>query len=134
MKRFALLASALLLAGCGNAVTDSGSGTGMSNPAPAHPAASEFSTPVLVSFNAGETTTLEVPEMHCPYACYPTVKEALEDIDGVAGVDLVQQEEEGTINDRRVVVTFDGAVDGAKAIAALDQVNFRGSSFEVESN
>ena len=42
---------------------------------------------------AGESKTLvlHVPDMHCPFACYPAVKETLESNPSVAGVDLVEQ-------------------------------------------
>ena len=129
MKKFMLFASLLLLAGCADtAVTQSGSGTSDAG------AAVDKSGPAatLVSYAAGDQETLEVPEMHCPFACYPKVKETLEGLDGVATVELVEQAEEGAINDPRVVVTFDGAVESKDAIAALDAVNFSGSAFESE--
>jgi len=129
MKRFALLVSTLLVAGCADTAIESGSGT--SNLAPAK---TQIDVPVLVSFEAGETASLAVPEMHCPFGCYPSVKDTLEAIDGIAGVELVEQEEEGKINDRRVIVTFDGEVDSTVAVAALDDASFPGAKFETAKN
>lgn len=85
---------------------------------------------ITVSFNPGESATLAVPEMSCPFACYPKVKETLEGIDGITGVELVPQKEDGVIDDRRVTLTFGGSVDGARAVAALDQAGFPGAKFE----
>ena len=132
MKRFALLATAALLAGCADSATDTVSTSGDTNEAAAMvaPETDVDSTPVAVSFESGETVNLAIPEMHCPFGCFPKAKDALEEVNGVASVELVEQEEEGVINDRRVVVTFDGTVDGATAIAALDAAELPGSNFE----
>ncbi len=134
MKRFALLATAALLAGCADSATDTVSTSGDSEAAAtAAVVASETdvdSSPVAVSFESGETASLAIPEMHCPFGCFPKAKDALEEVDGVASVELVEQEEEGVINDRRVVVTFDGTVDSATAIAALDAAELPGANFE----
>ncbi len=130
MKHFALLVSTALLIGCAdNAVeTTSAPETNAANPKPDTPELD--STPVTTAFGAGQSATLEIPEMHCPFGCFPKAKDALEEIDGVASVDLVDQKEEDVIDDRRVVVTFDGSVDGRTAISALDAVDLAGASFE----
>ncbi|MEW4490061.1 heavy-metal-associated domain-containing protein [Thalassoglobus sp. JC818] len=99
------------------------------------PAATESMTETatatdLAAFTSGDEVTLAVPEMHCPFACYPKVKETLEGIDGVSLVELVPQEQEGVINDRRVVVKFDGDVSSDVATAALTDAGFKGSSVE----
>lgn len=132
MKRFALLATAALLAGCADSATEtvSTSGDADNTAAMTAPETSVDSSPVTVSFDSGETVNLAIPEMHCPFGCFPKAKDALEEVDGVASVELVEQEKEGEINDRRVVVTFDGKVDAATAIAALDAAELPGSSFE----
>ncbi|TWT40174.1 hypothetical protein KOR42_49560 [Thalassoglobus neptunius] len=84
----------------------------------------------LAAFTAGDEVTLAVPEMHCPFACYPKVKETLEGLDGVSLVELVPQEEEGVINDRRIVVKFDGEVPQDVATTALAEAGFKGSTVE----
>lgn len=130
MKRFALLASAALLIGCTQSATDTASGPDTGNAVTSDPAAEVSSEPVAVSFQPGDSATLEVPEMHCPFGCFPKVKDALEGVEGIAAIELVEQKEDGVIDDRRVVVTFDGAVDSTSAIAALDEVDMQGASFE----
>ena len=127
MKYFALLVSAALLTGCADtAVTSPETGAATQEPA----APEVGSAPMVVTYEAGESVTLAIPEMHCPFGCFPRAQEALEGIDGIAGVELVEQEEEGVINDRRVVVNFDGSVVSHSAIAALDAVDLQGASFE----
>jgi|GEM_PF-1579593 len=136
MKRLALLATAALLAGCADSATETVSTSGdaaTDSTAMAAPETEVDSSPVTVSFESGETVNLAIPEMHCPFGCFPKAKDALEGIDGVASVELVEQEEEGVINDRRVVVTFDGNVDSTTAIAALDAAALPGSSFEEKT-
>jgi copper chaperone CopZ len=136
MKHLVLLAAAAVLIGCTQTAKDSvtSSETDSSetdSAATSDPtAAAVDSAPIATSYAAGDSVNLEVPEMHCPFGCFPKVKDALEEIDGIAGIELVKQEEEGAINDRRVVVTFDGAVDSQAAIAALDAVDMTGASFE----
>ena len=46
------------------------------------------------------TLTLSVPKMHCPFACYPAIKKALEETDTVESVELAEQKEEGVIDNR----------------------------------
>lgn len=142
MKRFALLACAALLAGCTDSavVTDSDSSADKPETAQStteNTAAVETSTPtedtsaVTVSYDAGESATLSIPEMHCPFGCFPKAEDALTEVDGIASIELVKQKEEGVIDDRRVVVTFDGTVDSQAAIAALDSAGLPGASFEA---
>lgn len=133
MKNAMLFASLILLAGCADTPTDApatGSAAGSGTTDIRLPEAAA----TWASYEPGESSTLEVPEMHCPFACYPKVKKTLEGIDGIAAVELVEQAEEGVINDPRVVVTFDGEVNGDDAIAALDAVSFPGSQFEAAEN
>ncbi len=132
MKQFALLATAALLAGCADSATDTvaTSDDTDNTAAMVAPETDVDSSTVAVSFDSGETASLAIPEMHCPFGCFPKAKDALESVDGVASVELVEQEEEGVINDRRVVVTFDGKVNSNDAIAALDAVELAGASFE----
>ena len=120
------VAVATTVAGCTNSDQQSTSDA---------PAATEGMTETataadLAAFTAGDEVTLAVPEMHCPFACYPKVKETLEGLDGVSLVELVPQEEEGVINDRRVVVKFDGDVSQEVATTALAEAGFKGSTVE----
>ena len=126
MSRYSfLLCAATLIVGCAepntSAVTDQ-----------ADPASDSQAIMTAVSFEAGDTATMEVPEMSCAIMCYPKVKEALEKVDGVAEVELVPQEEEGIINDHRVTVHFDGSVSGTDAVAALDKAGFPQSGFQTQ--
>lgn len=100
--------------------------------APAPPAAQQTNneaaipaTPVV--FHAGESLTMEVPEMHCPFACYPKVKETLAEQPGVESVELVEQKDENAIDDPRVVVKLNGDFDATNAIDALAKVGFNQS-------
>ncbi|WP_166824551.1 heavy-metal-associated domain-containing protein [Thalassoroseus pseudoceratinae] len=79
-------------------------------------------TPVI--YNSGEELTLEVPSMHCPFGCYPTIEKTLTELDGVEKVDLVPQEKEGEINDHRVIVKLNDEFDATKAVAALAGAGF----------
>ncbi|MFY9255891.1 MAG: heavy metal-associated domain-containing protein [Fuerstiella sp.] len=92
------------------------------------PVASNDAIPV--SFAAGDTATLAVPEMSCAMMCFPKVKETLEGIEGVTVVELVPQKEDGIIDDRRVTVKFDAEASSDKAIAALESAGFPDSKFE----
>ena len=130
MKRFALLASAALLIGCADTAVETVSTTNADSTTESSTPEVD-SAPVLASYEAGESVTLAIPEMSCAVMCFPKAKDALEEINGIAGIELVEQEEEGVINDRRVVVTFDGNVDSKTAIAALDAVEMAGASFEA---
>lgn len=75
-----------------------------------------------------ETLVLHVPDMHCPFACYPAVKETLESDPSVAGVDLVEQKEEGVIDNPSVVVTYGDGFDLDVAVAALAKRGFKNAA------
>jgi copper chaperone CopZ len=130
MKHFALLASAALLIGCADTAFETVSNAN-TDPATEPSSPEVDSAPVLTSYEAGESVVLAIPEMSCAVMCFPKAKDALEEIDGIAAIELVEQEEEGVINDRRVLVTFDGKVDSKTAITALDAVEMSGASFAV---
>ena len=85
---------------------------------------------ITVSFTAGDSATLSVPEMSCAVMCYPKVKETLEGLEGVTLVELVPQKEEGIIDDRRVTVKFAGDVSSENAVAALSEAGYPDSKFE----
>ena len=71
--------------------------------------------------------TLSVPTMSCEIACYPTVKKVLEESDAVEAVKLDVQKEEGTIDNRQVVVMYDTGFDVDAAIASLANEGFADS-------
>lgn len=76
--------------------------------------------------------TLNVPEMHCPFACYPSVKKNLEKRDDVTAVELAPQKEEGVIDNPQVIVTYKPGFDADQAIAMLEAAGFSGSSVAGE--
>ena len=129
MKYAALLATATLLVGCADQAVEMAAG-----PETASTASESGSTPMVASYSAGDAAKLAIPKMHCPFGCFPAAKDALKKIDGISDVTLVQQKKEGVIDDRRVVVTFDGTVDKQAAITALDAVDLPGASFEPNTS
>ncbi len=72
--------------------------------------------------------TMQVPEMHCPFACYPRVKENLEARENVVSVELAQQAKEGVIDNPQVIVTYHDEFDADGAIAKLEAEGFSGST------
>lgn len=70
------------------------------------------------------TLVLKVPDMHCPFACYPAVKSTLEKEQAVESVELTEQKEEGVLDRREVIVNYDAGFDVDAAIAALAQKGF----------
>lgn len=111
MIRFVLVTSmCLCLAGCRGNVTANGD----SSPA----------STTKVVYQAGEDVTLHVRNMHCVFDCWPKVKEALEEQDGVAEVTLAQQAKENELDNPRVTLKLDGEFDSSQAIAALASAGF----------
>ncbi|MCA9133975.1 MAG: hypothetical protein KDA45_12500 [Planctomycetales bacterium] len=73
---------------------------------------------------------LDVPNMSCPYACWPKVQETLAGQPGVEAVQLAEQPEgtaEGEIVERVVELKLNGDFNADAAIAALAKVNFEAS-------
>ena len=68
--------------------------------------------------------TLAVPEMHCQFACFPKVKEALESTDTVELVELGPQDEEEAVFNAQVIVTYKPGFDVDEAIALLSKEGF----------
>ena len=137
MKNLALLAMVALMVGCAdvNTAPETADNAESQTTASEVAATPDVDTaPVTTAFDAGTEATLAIPEMHCPFGCFPKAKDALEEVAGIASVELVPQKEEGAIDDRRVVVKFDGSVSADTALAALDAVELGGSSFETAEN
>lgn len=67
---------------------------------------------------------LKVANMMCPFSCYPKVKETLAAMPGVEAVQLVEQKEEGVIDNPVVELKLSGDFDVEAAIAALSKVSF----------
>ena len=94
--------------------------------APAAKAEASNSIPADVQL---ASMTLNVPEMHCPFACYPAVKKELENQGEVMSVELVPQKEEGVIDKPQVVVQYaENEFDADRAIALLKAAGFDGST------
>ena len=74
------------------------------------------------------TLVIAVPEMHCEFACFPKVKEALEATGAVQAVELAEQKEQGTIDNRQVVVKYDAGFDPDAAIKMLETNGFADSA------
>ena len=77
-----------------------------------------------IVYQAGEDVTLHIPNMHCTKSCWPIVKKALEEQDGVAEVILAEQAKEVEIDNPRLTLKLDGEFDSAKAIDALALAGF----------
>ena len=73
------------------------------------------------------TLVLSVPKMHCEFSCYPAVKETLEGSPSVLAVELAEQKDEGTIDNRQVVVQYDAGFDVDAAIERLGEKGFKES-------
>lgn len=83
-------------------------------------AASTVSAPA----GALETLTLSVPEMHCEFACFPKVKEALESVDTVQEVQLAEQKEEGVLDNRQVIVKYKEGFNLDEALGLLADAGY----------
>ncbi len=122
MRRFAigLLIGSGLMIGCTPPV-----------PAPSNttkpaggPAPSSGTTSALNATSDVKLVSMKV-EMHCPFGCYPKVKETLEGIAGVAGVELAEQKKEGVIDNPKVYIKLNGDFDSKLAVAALEKEGFK---------
>ena len=70
---------------------------------------------------------IKVPEMMCPYSCWPSVKESLEKQPGIAGVQLAEQPEgtpEGEIAKRVIELKIEGEFDPNATLAAVKEAGF----------
>lgn len=100
------------------------------NPASSEPSAPPTAAPVTaisaspaVLSEAG-TLTLEVPGMHCEVACYPRVKETLENTSGVSEVTLAEQPDPEALTVKQVIVQYDAGFDIDGALAGLKDEGF----------
>lgn len=129
MRSFAYGAAILAAAGIMYVITMS-----PQQPAADNAAADAVATPETASSIAPQvevktaSLTMNIPEMHCPFACYPSVKENLEKRDDVVSVELAPQKEEGVIDNPQVIVTCKEGFDVEQAIAMLDAAGFAGST------
>ncbi len=96
--------------------------------APAQPDAAAPAVAENVVAENAERVTLNVPEMHCPVACYPAVKKTLEQQPGVVAVDLSKQQQEGIIDNPQVLIQTADGFDAQAAIDSLSQAGFEKSS------
>ena len=86
----------------------------------------------LAMADAG-TMTFSVPEMHCEFSCFPRVKKTLEKSDLVEAVELAPQKEEGTVDNRQVIVHFKPGFELKDALARLEKEGFTDSA-KVDSS
>ncbi len=86
-------------------------------------------TPVSPASGQSQVT-LHVPGMHCPFGCYPSVKETLTKQPGVVAVELAKQSNADTIDNPHVTVTYAGDFNADAAIKALADAGFDKSSVE----
>lgn len=77
---------------------------------------------------------LKVPGMHCPMACYPSVKKTLEGESGVHEVDLVEQKQEGMIDNPVVIIKHDSSFDMSRAVASLEKRGFADATVTEETH
>lgn len=70
------------------------------------------------------TLVMRVPDMHCPFACYPAVKSTLENTAAVESVELTEQKQDGAIDNPEVIIKYDSGFDVQAAIAALAKKGF----------
>ncbi len=104
---------------------DHAEGEGHDHDADAEPSASNGQAEVI-RFVADER--LSVPDMMCPYSCWPKVQETLAAQPGVEAVQLAEQPTgtvEGEIKERVVELKLSGDFDADAAIAALAKVSFK---------
>lgn len=67
---------------------------------------------------------MEVPSMHCQFACYPKIKKTLEGTGTVTEVALADQPDPGALTVKRVVVNYDAGFDVQAAIRSLEAKGF----------
>ncbi len=108
--------------------TESGSVTEAGSATASVPSESQTPAATGISFHTGDTVTVKVPEMHCPFYCYPKVEETLTDLGGIKKIELVKQKAEDKIDDPRIILEFDGDFDWDTATKALEEAGFAGAT------
>lgn len=119
-----------VLAAAGIAYVYSGVGVQENTEVAAAPAASDDQpgSSEATDASAAQLISLKVPGMHCPFACYPSVKKTLEGQSGVELVELAPQKEEGVIDNPVVLIKTTEGFDIDAAIQTLAQTGFEDSS------
>lgn len=74
------------------------------------------------------TLVLRVDDMHCEFACFPKVKQTLQELDNVVAVELDEQAEAGTLDNPQVVIDYEPGFDLGFARQALAKKGFAKSS------
>lgn len=70
------------------------------------------------------TLTLEVPEMHCQFACFPRVQKTLQQDGTVSEVVLAEQPDPNALTVKQVVVKYEAGFDLAAALTELQGQGF----------
>ncbi|QDT07647.1 hypothetical protein K227x_60750 [Rubripirellula lacrimiformis] len=96
--------------------------------APASSASATTADVSLASTDSPGTLTISVPEMHCAVSCFPRVKAALENTAAVKSVELGPQKEEGLIDNRQVIVSYDAGFSPKGALDLLQEEGFTDST------
>ena len=133
----ALVATVVLTVGCSEAETTvpSTGGTGEAADGSTETARKPLGEPVVnESVTKVSTYELSVPNMDCPYGCYPTVAKSLSELPDVAGVRLADPEDaqDGEIADRRVFVDVGEGFDLDAALAALEKKAYPATAKAVD--
>lgn len=89
--------------------------------------AASASTSATAATQAGETLVVHVPEMNCPFACWPAVKEDLAAQSGVLDVELAPQKDENVIDNPKVFIRVSDQFDADAAVKSLASAGFKGS-------
>ncbi len=74
------------------------------------------------------TLVLRVDDMHCEFACFPRVKQTLQELDKVVSVELDEQAAAGTLDNPQVVIDYEPGFDLGYARQALAKKGFAKSS------
>lgn len=95
-------------------------------PQEVNPPSTSTTTTAAVS-EVGDTLVVHVPEMHCPFACWPAVEETLAAQPGVIDVKLAPQKDEDAIDNPKVYVRVSETFDADAAVESLATAGFKGS-------
>lgn len=121
--RYMAVSCLLAMLGCAPASDPVDSGS-----VPPATGASDAASPATAP--STQMVSLRVPKMHCPFACWPKVKETLEKQDGVAEVTLAEQADENAIDNPVVHVRAAESFDASQAIDALAAAGFSDATLD----